>query len=81
VQIALIKGLVASSVNLALVLALGASFPGGSTIAAALVIGLGYGLTLVLFVCRCPSVAHAFGADAGMLTSRVRLCRVPPAPI
>jgi drug/metabolite transporter (DMT)-like permease len=51
VQIAMIKGLVAGSVNLVLALALGASLPNGAVVPAAMLIGfLGYGLSLVLFV-------------------------------
>jgi drug/metabolite transporter (DMT)-like permease len=51
VQIALVKGLVAGSVNLTLALAAGAARPGAGTVAAAGLVGfLGYGLSLVLFV-------------------------------
>jgi drug/metabolite transporter (DMT)-like permease len=50
-QIALIKGLVAGSVNLALAFALGAHLPGPAGLAGAVVVGfLGYGVSLVLFV-------------------------------
>lgn len=50
-QIALIKGLVAGSVNLTLALLLGARLPGFQGLAGAAVIGfLGYGVSLVLFV-------------------------------
>lgn len=50
-QIALIKGLSAGSVNLILALALGAQLPSLSGLAAAAAIGfLGYGVSLVLFV-------------------------------
>ena len=50
-QIAMIKGLVAGAVNLALALARGASLPGPTTLAAAATVGfLGYGVSLVLFV-------------------------------
>jgi drug/metabolite transporter (DMT)-like permease len=51
VQIAMLKGLVAGTVNLALALAHGAALPGGGTILAAGVVGfLGYGVSLALFV-------------------------------
>jgi drug/metabolite transporter (DMT)-like permease len=51
VQIAMLKGLVAGSVNTALALALGASWPDASRLAGAFALGfLGYGLSLVLFV-------------------------------
>ncbi len=51
VQIAMLKGLVAGTVNLALALAHGAILPGAAIILAAGVIGfLGYGVSLVLFV-------------------------------
>lgn len=50
-QIAMVKGLVAGSVNLALALAMGAHLPASSGLAAAALIGfLGYGVSLVLFV-------------------------------
>jgi drug/metabolite transporter (DMT)-like permease len=51
VQIALIKGLAAGSVNLALALALGARLPPLAPLAGAAVVGFfGYGVSLVLFV-------------------------------
>lgn len=51
VQIALIKGLVAGSVNLALALLLGARMPPLAPLAAGAVVGFfGYGVSLVLFV-------------------------------
>ena len=51
VQIALIKGLVAGSVNLALALALGARMPPFPPLAGAAIVGfLGYGVSLVFFV-------------------------------
>jgi drug/metabolite transporter (DMT)-like permease len=51
VQITLIKGLVAGSVNLALALATGATLPGWLQTLGALAVGFfGYGLSLVLFV-------------------------------
>lgn len=51
VQIAMIKGLVAGPVNLAIGLLAGAALPGAGTIAAAALTGfLGYGVSLVLFV-------------------------------
>jgi len=50
-QIAMIKGLVAGAVNLALALARGAPLPGATPVAAAAAVGfLGYGVSLVLFV-------------------------------
>jgi len=50
-QIAMVKGLVAGNVNLALALAMGAHQPASSGLAAAALIGfLGYGVSLVLFV-------------------------------
>lgn len=50
-QIALIKGLVAGSVNFALAVAMGARLPAPAELAAAGAIGfLGYGVSLVLFV-------------------------------
>lgn len=51
VQIAMIKGLVAGSVNLALGIALGAGLPGGPRLLAALALGFfSYGVSLVLFI-------------------------------
>ncbi len=51
VQIALIKGLIAGSVNLAIALGLGAHLPSGAAMGAAGLVGLlGYGASLVLFV-------------------------------
>jgi len=51
VQIAMIKGLAAGAVNLALALALGARLPGAGMVMAAGAVGfLGYGVSLVLFV-------------------------------
>jgi drug/metabolite transporter (DMT)-like permease len=51
VQIAMLKGLVAGSVNLALALAQGAAFPSADTTVAAGVVGFfGYGVSLALFV-------------------------------
>src|SRR6266446_4755273 len=50
-QIAMIKGLVAGAVNLALALARGAPLPGSITLATAAAVGFfGYGVSLVLFV-------------------------------
>ena len=50
-QIAMIKGLAAGAVNLALALAGGAPSPGPRTVAAAAAVGVfGYGISLVLFV-------------------------------
>jgi drug/metabolite transporter (DMT)-like permease len=51
VQIAMLKGLVAGSINTAIALFLGASWPSASHILGALVVGfLSYGVSLVLFV-------------------------------
>jgi len=51
VQIAMLKGLVAGTVNLILALASGAELPSGGTILAAGIVGLlGYGVSLALFV-------------------------------
>ncbi|GLS86040.1 hypothetical protein GCM10010873_10140 [Cypionkella aquatica] len=51
VQIAMIKGLVAGSVNFALALWLGATLPGAGIVAAGAVVGfLGVGVSLVLFM-------------------------------
>ena len=51
VQIAMLKGLVAGPVNLALALAQGAVLPDAAQVAGALVLGfLGYGASLVLFI-------------------------------
>jgi drug/metabolite transporter (DMT)-like permease len=51
VQIAMIKGLAAGAVNLALALAAGARLPGAGLLAGGAVVGfLGYGVSLVLFV-------------------------------
>lgn len=51
VQIAMLKGLAAGSVNFAIAIALGAGWPGAPRVAGAFVLGfLGYGLSLVLFV-------------------------------
>ncbi len=51
VQIAMIKGLVAGTVNTVIALSLGAHFSGGRQIAAAMVLGfLSYGVSLVFFV-------------------------------
>lgn len=51
VQIAMLKGLVAGTINLTLALAQGAALPGATTILAAGVVGFfGYGVSLALFV-------------------------------
>lgn len=51
VQIAMLKGLVAGSVNLGIALLRGAALPGGIGLGAAALVGLlGYGASLVLFV-------------------------------
>lgn len=51
VQIAMLKGLVAGAVNTVIAILLGASWPSGSSVTGALVLGfLSYGVSLVLFV-------------------------------
>ena len=51
VQIAMLKGLVAGTINMTLALAQGAALPGAGTILAAGLVGfLGYGVSLALFV-------------------------------
>ena len=51
VQVAMVKGLVAGSVNVGLALSLGANLPGVPTVGAALALGfVSYGVSLVLFV-------------------------------
>jgi drug/metabolite transporter (DMT)-like permease len=51
VQIAMLKGLVAGAVNTSLAILLGASWPPGTSVIGALVLGfLSYGVSLVLFV-------------------------------
>lgn len=76
--IAMIKGLAAGSTNLLLAWLLGATWPGGSTVASAAVLGfLSYGASLVLFVVALRhlgtartgayfSVAPFFGALLGV---------------
>ncbi len=50
-QIAMVKGLVAGAVNVAIALALGASWPAGTVVMESAVVGfLGYGISLTLFV-------------------------------
>jgi drug/metabolite transporter (DMT)-like permease len=59
-QIAMIKGIVAGSVNLGLSLALGARLPDSSAIVAGGVVGfLGYGISLVLFVAALRQLGAA----------------------
>ena len=63
VQIAMIKGLAAGSVTLALALAYGAMLPSGGAIAVAGIVGfLGYGVSLALFVL---SLRHLGAARTG----------------
>lgn len=58
--LAMIKGLVAGSVNVALGLAIGGTMPGIGTVAVAGAVGLlGYGLSLVLFVLALREVGAA----------------------
>jgi len=60
VQIAMLKGMVAGSVNTALALALGARLPGASSLAAVSVVGfLGYGVSLALFVLALRHIGTA----------------------
>jgi drug/metabolite transporter (DMT)-like permease len=60
VQIAMIKGLAAGSVNLTLALAAGASLPEVGVIAGAAVVGFfGYGVSLVLFVLALRELGSA----------------------
>lgn len=78
--IAMVKGLAAGSTNLLLAWWLGATWPGGSTLASAALLGfLSYGASLVLFVVALRhlgtartgayfSVAPFFGALLGVLT-------------
>jgi drug/metabolite transporter (DMT)-like permease len=51
VQVAMLKGLVAGTVNTAIAVTLGATWPSGGTVSAAMVLGfLSYGVSLALFV-------------------------------
>ena len=51
VQIAMLKGLIAGTINLVIALGHGAAFPSGGAVAAAAVVGFfGYGVSLALFV-------------------------------
>lgn len=60
VQIAMLKGLVAGGVNLAIALALGAAVPDTASLLAAGLVGfLGYGISLVLFVMALRHVGTA----------------------
>lgn len=60
VVIAMLKGLVAGSVNLLLALSLGAKFPGGWTILASMTLGLlSYGISLVLFIYALRHIGSA----------------------
>jgi drug/metabolite transporter (DMT)-like permease len=60
VQIAMLKGLVAGTVNLAIALAQGANLPGAGALLGAGCVGfLGYGLSLVLFVMALRHVGTA----------------------
>lgn len=79
VQIAMLKGLVAGSVNTGLALALGAKLPAASSLLATGVVGFfGYGVSLTLFVlalrhigtartCACFSIAPFVGAAISIL--------------
>lgn len=59
-QIAMIKGLVAGLVNLAIALALGQKLPNAGPMAAALLLGLvGYGLSLVFYVMALRDLGNA----------------------
>jgi drug/metabolite transporter (DMT)-like permease len=60
VQIAMLKGLVAGSINLILALLRGAAWPSPETIVAGAVIGLlGYGISLVMFVLTLRAIGAA----------------------
>ena len=60
VQITMLKGLIAGGVNTAVALFLGANWPAGSRLFAALVLGfLSYGVSLVLFVLALRSLGTA----------------------
>jgi drug/metabolite transporter (DMT)-like permease len=60
VQIAMLKGLAAGSVNTAIALLLGASWPGAPRLTGALVLGfLSYGVSLVLFVLALRNLGTA----------------------
>ena len=60
VQIALMKGGAAGTVNIAIALALGSRWPGPGPLAAAAVVGLaGYGVSLVLFVVALRHIGTA----------------------
>lgn len=60
VTIAMIKGLVAGSVNLALALAMGAALPAGLAVAASMLLGfLSYGISLVLFIYALRHIGSA----------------------
>lgn len=60
VVIAMLKGLVAGSVNLLLALSLGAKFPGGWSIIASMMLGLlSYGVSLVLFIYALRHIGSA----------------------
>lgn len=60
VQITMLKGLVAGAVNTSIALALGASWPGGPRVAAAMALGfLSYGVSLALFVLALRALGTA----------------------
>lgn len=60
VVIAMLKGLVAGSMNLLLALSLGAKFPGGWMILASMMLGLlSYGISLVLFIYALRHIGSA----------------------
>jgi len=60
VVIAMLKGLVAGSMNLALALFLGAKFPGSLAIGASMLLGLlSYGISLVLFIYALRHIGSA----------------------
>ncbi len=84
VQVAMLKGVVAGTVNTAIALLLGATWPGPARLAAALALGfLGYGVSLTLFVLALRhlgtartgayfSVAPFVGAAASLVVFRER---------
>jgi drug/metabolite transporter (DMT)-like permease len=84
VQVAMLKGLVAGTVNSLIAMALGATWPRGGTVSAAMVLGFfSYGVSLTLFVLALRhlgtartgayfSVAPFVGAAASLLLFRER---------
>jgi drug/metabolite transporter (DMT)-like permease len=78
-QITLIKGLVAGTVNLALALATGASFPALSLVCAATLTGFaGYGASLVLFILGLRALGAARAGAYFSLAPFVGACLAIP---